>query len=153
MRAPPRGLTTGGVTQAMFAAGQRAGAGPVYAHQLWHTAATGMLTAGAPLIEIGQVLRHRRLPSTAIYAKADTAALRGLARPWPGGAGWPPRLAADTSATVTPLGVNASSLDQLARPPHSSDTCRSSALTTRRSSPSHRSGLRTCWGAATRRWP
>ena len=39
-----------------------------------------MLSAGAPLAEIGQVLRHRRLLSTAIYAKADIRALRALAR-------------------------------------------------------------------------
>jgi integrase/recombinase XerD len=86
VRAPHRGLTTGGVTQAVFAAGQRAGAGPVYAHRLRHSAATAMLRAGAPLTEIGQVLRHRRLLSTAIYAKTDLAALRALARHWPGGA-------------------------------------------------------------------
>jgi site-specific recombinase XerD len=43
-----------------------------------------MLRAGAPLHEIGQVLRHRELLSTAIYAKVDRAALRTLARPWPG---------------------------------------------------------------------
>jgi site-specific recombinase XerD len=86
VRAPHGGLTSGGVTQAVFAAGQRAGIGPVYAHRLRHSAATGMLAAGAPLTEIGQVLRHRRLLSTAIYAKADVAALRVLARPWPGGA-------------------------------------------------------------------
>ena len=86
LRAPHCGLTSGGVTQAVFSAGQRAGIGPVYAHRLRHSAATGMLAAGAPLTEIGQVLRHRRLLSTAIYAKADVAALRMLARPWPGGA-------------------------------------------------------------------
>jgi site-specific recombinase XerD len=86
VRAPHRGLTSGGVTQAVFAAGQRAGAGRVYAHRLRHAAAMGMLAAGAPLTEIGQVLRHRRLLSTAIYAKADIEALRVLARPWPGGA-------------------------------------------------------------------
>jgi site-specific recombinase XerD len=86
VRAPHRGLTTGGVTQAVFSAGQRAGIGRVFAHQLRHSAATGMLAAGAPLTEIGQVLRHRRLLSTAIYAKADVNALRALARPWPGGA-------------------------------------------------------------------
>jgi site-specific recombinase XerD len=84
VRAPHGGLTSGGVTQAVFAAGQRAGIGPVYAHRLRHSAATSMLAAGAPLTEIGQVLRHRRLLSTAIYA--DVAALRVLARPWPGGA-------------------------------------------------------------------
>jgi site-specific recombinase XerD len=86
IRAPHRGLTAGGISQAVFSAGQRAGIGTVHAHRLRHSAATGMLRAGAPLTEIGQVLRHRRLLSTAIYAKADTEALRTLARPWPGGA-------------------------------------------------------------------
>jgi len=38
------------------------------------------------LAEVGQVLRHVRLGTTAIYAKIDQAALRDLARPWPGGA-------------------------------------------------------------------
>ncbi|HEX6402838.1 MAG TPA: site-specific integrase [Pseudonocardiaceae bacterium] len=86
VRAPHRGLTSGGVTQAVFAAGRRAGIGPVYAHRLRHSAATGMLAAGASLTEIGQLLRHRRLLSTAIYAKTDIDRLRTLARPWPGGA-------------------------------------------------------------------
>jgi integrase/recombinase XerD len=44
-----------------------------------------MLRAGAPLDEIGQVLRHRAPLTTAIYAKVDRDALRQLARPWPGG--------------------------------------------------------------------
>ena len=44
-RAPHRGLTSGGITQAVFSAGQRAGIGPVYAHRLRHSAATGMLRA------------------------------------------------------------------------------------------------------------
>lgn len=84
--APHGGLTVTGVTQAVFAVGERAGIGPVRAHRLRHSAATAMLRAGAPLPEIGQVLRHRRLLSTAIYAKTDIAGLRTLARPWPGGA-------------------------------------------------------------------
>jgi integrase/recombinase XerD len=83
--APHRGLTTGGVTMAVLAAAQRAGLGTVHAHRLRHTAATGMLRAGASLPEVGQVLRHRRLLSTAIYAKTDVPALRALARPWPAG--------------------------------------------------------------------
>jgi len=86
LHAPHQGLTAGGVTQAVFAAAQRAGLGRVYAHRLRHSAATGMLRAGASLPEVGQVLRHRRLLSTAIYAKTDVPALRALARPWPGGA-------------------------------------------------------------------
>jgi len=85
-RAPHRALTAGGVSGAVCTAGQRTGIGPVHAHRLRHSAATCMLAAGASLTEIGQVLRHRRLLSTAIYAKADTEALRTLARPWPGGA-------------------------------------------------------------------
>ena len=85
-RAPHRALTSAGVTAAVCSAGHRAGIGQVFAHRLRHSAATGMLAAGAPLTEIGQVLRHRRLMSTAIYAKANVGALRALARPWPGGA-------------------------------------------------------------------
>ena len=85
IKAPHCGLTSGGVTQAVFAAAQRAGLGRVYAHRLRHTAATGMLRAGASLPEVGQVLRHRRLLTTAIYAKTDVPALRALARPWPEG--------------------------------------------------------------------
>ena len=55
------------------------------AHRLRHTAATEMLRAGAPLSEIGQLLRHRSALSTAIYAKVDRDALRQVARPWPAG--------------------------------------------------------------------
>jgi hypothetical protein len=39
-----------------------------------------------PLEEIGQLLRHRRPLTTAIYAKVDGESLRLLAWPWPGGA-------------------------------------------------------------------
>jgi integrase/recombinase XerD len=85
VRAPHGGLTPTGVSQAVFAAGQRAGIEGVHAHRLRHSAATGMLRAGASLPEVGQVLRHRRLLSTAIYAKIDVLALRALARPWPAG--------------------------------------------------------------------
>lgn len=85
VKAPHCGLTGGGVTQAVAAAAKRAGLGTVHAHRLRHSAATGMLRAGAGLPEIGQVLRHRRLMSTAIYAKTDVSALQALARPWPGG--------------------------------------------------------------------
>jgi len=83
VRAPHRGLTTGGITQIVFAAAGRAGLGPIHAHRLRHTAATQMLRAGASLDQIGQVLRHRQALTTAIYAKVDRDALRQLARPWP----------------------------------------------------------------------
>lgn len=84
VRAPHHGLTTGGVTQIVVSVAKRSGLGQIHAHRLRHTAATEMLRAGAPLQEIGQVLRHRQALSTAIYAKVDRQALRQLARPWPG---------------------------------------------------------------------
>jgi integrase len=83
VHAPRRALTTGGVTMVVFDAAQRAGLGKIHAHRLRHTAATAMLRAGSPLVEIGQVLRHRSPLSTAIYAKVDRDALAVLARPWP----------------------------------------------------------------------
>ena len=85
VRAPHRALSTSGVTQVVAAAARRAGLGKIHAHRLRHTAATQMLRAGASLPEIGQLLRHRRALTTAIYAKVDREALRTIARPWPGG--------------------------------------------------------------------
>jgi site-specific recombinase XerD len=54
------------------------------AHALRHTLASEMLRQGASLSEIGQVLRHRSVSSTEIYAKVDIDGLRPLAQPWPG---------------------------------------------------------------------
>jgi hypothetical protein len=47
-----------------------------------------MLSRGASLREIGEVLRHRKADTTWIYAKVDFGALRNLAQPWPGGVRW-----------------------------------------------------------------
>jgi integrase/recombinase XerD len=54
-------------------------------HQFRHTLATEMLRRGASLGEIGELLRHRNVQTTTIYAKVDLAALRTLAVQWPGG--------------------------------------------------------------------
>jgi site-specific recombinase XerD len=86
VRAPHRTLTPSGVTNAARLAGERAGVGRVGAHLLRHTAATQMVRTGASLPEVGQLLRHRLLITTAIYAKVDRDGLRTLAQPWPGGA-------------------------------------------------------------------
>jgi site-specific recombinase XerD len=45
-----------------------------------------MLRAGASLPEVGQLLRHRSVETTAIYAKVNHEALRTIARRWPGDA-------------------------------------------------------------------
>lgn len=54
------------------------------ANLLRHSAATGMLRAGASLDAIGTVLRHRSADTTAHYAKVDVTMLRQVAQPWPG---------------------------------------------------------------------
>lgn len=66
---------------------QRAGVESVYrgSHLFRHSLATQMLKQGASLCEIGDLLRHRRPDTTAIYAKVDLISLRSLALPWPGG--------------------------------------------------------------------
>jgi integrase len=53
------------------------------AHVLRHTAATQMLCHGVPLDQIGLVLRHRGIDTTAYYAKADVHLLKQIAQPWP----------------------------------------------------------------------
>ena len=84
LRPPGRPLSAGAVGHVVGTACQRAGLARIGAHQLRHALATAMLRAGASLPEVGQVLRHRSVRSTAIYAKVDEVALRPLARPWPG---------------------------------------------------------------------
>jgi integrase/recombinase XerD len=86
LSAPITGLTVSGVTAVVYRACARAGLPPAGAHRLRHSAASAMLAGGGTLAEVGQVLRHARLETTAIYAKVDRVALRALARPWPGGA-------------------------------------------------------------------
>jgi len=85
IHAPHRALTSAAVSNAVQMAASRARLGPVSAHRLRHTVATQMVRSGVPLPEISQVLRHRQLLTTAIYAKVDREGLRRLARPWPGG--------------------------------------------------------------------
>jgi site-specific recombinase XerD len=83
-RAPYRPLQATSIRATMYRACQQAGLPRLGAHRLRHTLATDMLRAGASLVEVGQVLRHRSQLSTTVYAKVDHEALRTLTRPWPG---------------------------------------------------------------------
>ncbi len=85
VRAPRNALTSTGVSNVVNAACRRAGLPEVCAHRLRHSAATEMLRAGSNLAEVGQVLRHRSLLTTSIYAKVDRSSLSAVAQPWPGG--------------------------------------------------------------------
>jgi integrase/recombinase XerD len=84
-RAPYAPIAAGTVASTVRRACRRAGIPEVGSHRLRHTAACDMVLAGVPIVRIGQVLRHRSLQTTAIYARVDVEQLRRLAAPWPGG--------------------------------------------------------------------
>ena len=83
--APVGPLGRGGISCIVRRACRRAGVAECGAHRLRHTTACQMAEAGAPLTEIGQVLRHHSLASTANYARVSVTELRKLAQPWPSG--------------------------------------------------------------------
>ena len=86
MRAPFRGLsrscTVGSIVSRTL---NKTGLDPPFkgTHLFRHSLATAMLRQGAPLAEVSQILRHRLVSTTEIYAKVDTKGLRSLVRPWP----------------------------------------------------------------------
>lgn len=82
-RAPFTPIDAATVSSTVRRACRRAGITSMGAHRLRHTLACQMVAAGVPLAQIGQVLRHQSLQSTAIYARVDVERLRGLAAPWP----------------------------------------------------------------------
>jgi integrase/recombinase XerD len=68
---------------AFATSGLRPPAPYVGSHILRHSLATTLVQRGAPLGEISDMLRHRSLASTMIYAKLDVDGLRSIAQPWP----------------------------------------------------------------------
>jgi integrase/recombinase XerD len=84
-RAPYSAATSSTIVSLAGRALRRAGVPTGGGHRLRHTAATQMLRRGASLTEIAQVLRHRHIDTTAIYAKVDRDGLRSVAQPWPTG--------------------------------------------------------------------
>ncbi len=82
-RAPYHQITPSVVRAVMGRACEQAGLPRAGAHRLRHSLATGVLRAGAPLSEVGQLLRHRSQLSTSVYAKIDYSRLALVARPWP----------------------------------------------------------------------
>lgn len=82
--APARGMHPSSITNVVYRACRRAGLRRVGPHRLRHALATEMLRRGATLVEVGQVLRHRDLATTGVYAKVDFATLRAVAQPWAG---------------------------------------------------------------------
>ena len=64
----------------------RAGLPYTRSHLLRYTMANRLLASGSSLKEVADVLRHRSLNTTLIYAKLDSRKLIEVALPWPGSA-------------------------------------------------------------------
>jgi integrase/recombinase XerD len=79
-------IGTGVVQRVVREAYRRCGLPHTRVHILRHSVASRLLSAGTPLKEIADVLRHRSLDTSAIYTKVDTARLTAVALPWPGSA-------------------------------------------------------------------
>jgi len=83
-RAPRGPIRAGLVNDVVERSCLRAGLPRVGPHRLRHALAAELLRQGAGLLAISQVLRHRDLATTALYAKVDLVTLRLVAQPWPG---------------------------------------------------------------------
>jgi len=83
-RAPRKAIPADLVGDVVRRASRRIGCPEVRSHRLRHALATDLLAKGTALVDISQVLRHRDLATTAIYAKVDMLSLRSVAQPWPG---------------------------------------------------------------------
>lgn len=79
-------IGVGVVRRAVMEAYRRCGWTGVRVHALRHSMASRLLLEGTPLKEIADILRHRSLDTSAIYAKVDTRRLAAVALPWPGDA-------------------------------------------------------------------
>lgn len=77
-------LKRGVVQRAVLEAYRRCGWTHTRVHTLRHSVASRLLRQGTPLKEIADVLRHRSLDTSAIYAKVDDVRLAAVALPWPG---------------------------------------------------------------------
>jgi len=77
-------ITTAAVQKVIHHACRRAGLPDSGAHVLRHTLACRLVENGSSLKEVADVLRHRSLETTRVYAKLDTPNLAEVALPWPG---------------------------------------------------------------------
>jgi integrase len=83
---PPRDAPLGvhGIRKVISNAFKRIGLSHGRTHALRHTMACRLLDHGSSLKEVADVLRHRSLNTSLIYAKLDTPRLAAVALAWPG---------------------------------------------------------------------
>jgi len=81
-----RPLTACAIRVIVSRAFKRAGIPHGRTHALRHTLACRLVSSGTTIKEVADVLRHRSLNTTLIYAKLNLGALADVAMPWPGSA-------------------------------------------------------------------
>lgn len=80
---PPRtGFSRQGISNIITRLAIRADLGRIHAHQLRHTAATGVLAGGGSLVEASELLGHVNAQTTMGYARVDLSALAPLTPQW-----------------------------------------------------------------------
>ena len=79
-----RGVTAGAIRGVIGWAYRRIGLKHTRSHALRHAFACRLVERGSSLKEVADLLRHRSLNSTLIYAKLDTPKLAAVVLPWPG---------------------------------------------------------------------
>jgi site-specific recombinase XerD len=77
-------ITSDAIRKVIKCACRRVGLPQSSAHALRHTLACRLVGSGSSLKEVADLLRHRSLNTTLIYAKLDTPKLSAVALPWPG---------------------------------------------------------------------
>jgi len=77
-------IAAGVVHRAVREAYRRAGLPYTKVHILRHTLASRLLQTGGTLKDVADILRHRALDTSMIYAKVDVMRLSRVAMPWPG---------------------------------------------------------------------
>ncbi|MBB5547839.1 tyrosine-type recombinase/integrase [Paraburkholderia fungorum] len=79
-------ISAGAITDLVKCGFVRAGLGERFhgVHVLRRTAATRLVQSGASLKEVADVLGHKHLNTTTLYARVDLDRLRAVAQPWPG---------------------------------------------------------------------
>lgn len=77
-------ITAGAIRNVIRRAYHRIGIPHSRSHALRHAFASRLVESGSSLKEVADLLRHRSLSTTLIYAKLDTPKLAAVALPWPG---------------------------------------------------------------------
>lgn len=84
LRSRDQPISSCAVQKVITRAFRRAGLPHFGSHVLRHTLACRLVNNGSSLKEVADLLRHRSLNTTLIYAKLDTPKLSMVALPWPG---------------------------------------------------------------------